>query len=158
MSWGIGPWGSGSPWGTGTVLAVPTLVSVASEPDATAPTMSPAVVAEQGGTICRLFGTNFADPMTVEIGLGSTLSFTKLGEGYIFDPEFDLRSNRVFFGAPALERGLYSIRVVTAGGTSNVLEDVLSARLFAEEYKTISVRGKFSAKWRTGPRILKGST
>jgi RNA 3'-terminal phosphate cyclase len=95
--------------------------------------------------------------MTIEIGIGSATSFAKLGDGYIFDPEFDLRRNRTYFGAPRLEAGLYSIRVVTAGGTSNVLEDVIAARRFAEEYKTLSVRGKFSTKWATGPRILRGA-
>ena len=154
MSWGTGPWG-GSPWGTGTVLPPPTLISAASDPGQTAPNSSPAVIAIKGGTVCRLFGTNFFDPMTIEIGLGTGGGFAKLAEGFIFDASQDLRRNRVFFGAPRLERGLYSIRVVTDGGTSSVLEDVLAARLFADEFKTISVRGKYAPKWATGPRILR---
>lgn len=154
MSWGTGPWGI-TPWGTGTVQPPPSLISVSSDPGETAPSSDPAVVAIKGGTVCRIFGTNFFDPITIEIGLGAGLGFVPLAEGFVFDPELDLRRNRVYFGAPRLERGLYSVRVTTEGGTSNVLEDVIAARLFAEEFKTISVRGKYAPKWATGPRILR---
>jgi len=95
--------------------------------------------------------------MTIEIGTGNAGSFAKLGEGYIFDPEFDVRRNTAYFGAPRLVAGLYSVRIVTEGGTSNVLENVLAARLFADEYKTVSARGKYAPKWDTGPRILRGN-
>lgn len=153
MSWGTGSWGTSS-WGTGGNAPPPTLISVASLAGTLAPTQAPAVVAEKGGTVCLLVGTNFFDPTTVEIGIGTT--FTKIGEGYIFDPEFDISKNRVYFATPPLVRGVYNLRVVTEGGTSNVLQNVISARLFADEYKVVSVRGKFSEKWATGPRILRG--
>lgn len=156
MTWGTGSWGTTNPWGTGTALPPPTLVAVSSEPGPTAPRSNPATVAIKGGTVCQAFGTNFFDPMTVQIGTGNAFSFTALLEGYIFDPAFDLRSNSVYFGAPRLLEGLYSLRVVTEGGPSNVLENVISARLFADEFKTVSVRGKFAPKWKTGPRILRG--
>lgn len=156
MSWGTGPWGAGSPWGGGISLPVPGLIAVSSFPDPTAEATLPAVVNEIGGTICLAIGTNFADPITVDILIGGLGSYTVVANGYVVDPRFDVESNRVFFGAPALVRGLYHLRVTTAGGTSGVLENVIAARLFADEYKTVSVRGKFSPKWITGPRILRG--
>lgn len=155
MSWGVGPWGAGAPWGTGSTLPPPTLISVSSDPGATAPSSSPAVVDVKGGTVCQLFGTNFFDPVTVEIGLGTGGGFIVLGEGYVFEGVLDVRRNRVYFGSPRLVAGLYSVRVTTEGGTSGVLEDVIAARLFADEFKVVSVRGKYSAKWATGPRILR---
>lgn len=156
MSWGTGPWGSGSPWGTGAALPPPTLIAITSDPGPTASTSSPAVVAERGGTICTLVGTNFADPMTVEILRGGGGAYTVVAEGYIFDPRYDIQRGRCYVGAPALEVGLYSVRVTTAGGTSGVLADVLASRRFAEEFKTLSVRGKWAPVWATGPRLLRG--
>lgn len=156
MSWGTGSWGAGAPWGTGSAAPPPTLTAVVSDPGPVAPSTNPAVVAIKGGTVCRLIGTNFSDPMTIEIGLGSGGSFVAVAEGFVFDPELDLRRNRVFFGAPRLERGLYSVRVTTVGGVSGVLEDAIAARLFADEYKTVSARSKFARKWLSGTRILKG--
>ena len=153
MTWGSASWGAGSPWGTGTVLPPPTAVVVTSNVDPTTPT-TPAVVAIRGGTVCRLFGTNIFDPVTVEISLNIG-GFTVIAEGFVFDPEFDVARNHVWFGAPRLDRGLYSIRIVTAGGPSNVLVDAIIARPLADEFKTVSVRAKFSPKWRTGPRLLR---
>lgn len=161
MTWGTGPWGSGSPWGTGVTLPPPTLIGVSSDPGETAPTTNPAVVAIRGGTICKALGTNFftrdSRPfIDIEILTGGPGAYVVVGTGYVFDPDFDIKSNLVFFGAPALARGLYHVRVTTDGGTSNVLTDAIAARLFAEEYKTVSVRGKFAPKWATGPRLLRG--
>lgn len=157
MSWGTGSWGGSAAWGTGVTLPPPALIGVSSDPGPTAPRTGPAVVDVLGGTVCLLLGTNFVDPMTIDIGLGVGGGFTALARGYIFDPEFDLEANRVYFGAPALEAGLYNVRVTTGGGESGVLAGALAARPFADEYKVASVRGKFSTKWATGPRILRGS-
>lgn len=156
MTWGIGPWGAGAPWGTGVLLPPPTLIGVSSDPGPTASTTGPAVIDENGGTVCLLLGTNFFDPITIEILIGGSGAYTVVGTGYVFDPRYDLEQNRCYFGAPALERGLYHLRATTAGGTSGVLVNALAARQFAEEFKTLSVRGKFSSKWETGPRILRG--
>lgn len=156
MTWGVGPWGSGSPWGTGAVLPPPTLISVSSDPGPTAPTSNPAVIAKRGGTVCIVLGTNFADPLTIELLTGSSGSYTVVGSGYVFDPRYDLLRNRCYFGAPTLEVGLYHLRVTTPGGVSGVLEDVIASRLFADEFKTVSVRGKFSPRWATGQRLLRG--
>lgn len=156
MTWGIGPWGAGSPWGTGTALAPPTLIGVSSSPGPTASSSGPAVVDENGGTICTLIGTNFADPTTIDILVGGPGSYVVVAQGYIFDVRYDLRANRIVFGAPALERGLYHVRATTGGGPTSVLSNVIAARRFAEEHKTLSVRGKFSSTWETGPRILRG--
>jgi len=163
MTWGgTGGWGAGSPWGTGSgeAAAPPTLSAVASEHGTTAPSSGPAVIAVRGGTICRVVGSSFfasaaAPFVTIEFLIG-VAPYTAVGTGYVFDPALDVTASRIIFGAPALEKGLYHLRVTTAGGSSGVLEDVIAARFFAEEYKTLSVRGKFSAKWATGPRILRG--
>ena len=113
------------------------------------------------GTILTITGTNFFasedEPfITIEVLIGTLGFYTVVGTCFVFDPEFDIARNRIFAGSPALLQGLYHLRVTTEGGVSNVLEDVLAARLFAEEYKTLSVRGKFGPKWRTGPRLLRG--
>ena len=160
MTWGKGPLGL-SPWGTGTTLPPPSLIAVTSDPGPTAEVTSPAVVAERGGTILTIVGTNFfasddAPFVTIEALLGGPGSYQVVGTCFVFDPEFDVARNRIFAGAPALLQGLYHLRVTTEGGESNVLENVIAARLFAEEYKTLSVRGKFAPKWRTGPRHLRG--
>lgn len=154
MSWGTGPWGAGSAWGTGADLPPPTLLLVQSDPGPVAPVSGPAVVDVLGGTVCRLFGTNFFAPMTVELGIGGGGSFAPLAEGVIVDYEFDLVRNALYFGCPRLEAGLYSLRATTPGGSTGVLHNVVDARPFADEHKTASVRSKFAPKWSTGPRIL----
>lgn len=169
MTWGTGTWGSGSPWGTGEALPPPTLISVSSEPGATASRSEPAVVARRGGTILRVIGTNFFDPVTVEILRGGAGAYEVVGEAYVFDPEFDVAPNRIICGAPAFGApvaslggdrpgdGLYHVRVTTDGGTTEVLEDTIEARLFAEENKTLAVRNKYSRQWVAGPRVLSGA-
>lgn len=157
--WGAGSWGL-APWGTGVELPPPTLIGVSSEPGPIAPNLNPAVVAIRGGTVCKVLGMNFfardeSPFVDVEILRGGPGAYIVVGTGFVFDPDFDVARNRIFFGAPALERGLYHLRVITDGGASNVLENVIAARLFAEEFKTVSVRGKFAPKWATGPRLLR---
>jgi hypothetical protein len=105
--------------------------------------------------VCTALGTNFFDPATVQILTGGPGGYVVVGTGYIYDAEFDLKRNKLFFGAPALEDGLYHLRITTDGGESGVLEDVLEARLFSEEYKTVSVRGKYAGVWKTGSRVLR---
>ena len=160
MSWGIGPWGSGSPWGTGTVLPPPTLISVSSQPGPTAQKSNPAVIARRGGTVCTAFGTNFftreSRPyIDVDLLIGNLGAYEVVATGYVFDSEFDILRNKVLFGAPALQDGLYHLRITTDGGPSPVLENAIEARLFAEEYKTVSVRAKYAPVWATGPRFLR---
>jgi hypothetical protein len=160
VTWGTTPWGLW-PWGSITPLAgplpPPTIVGVASYPGPTAPASSPAVIDENGGTICLVVGTNFYDPITIDFLTGPGGGpYTVVAQGYVFDPRFDLTQTRCMFSAPALERGLYHVRVTTGGGSSAVLEDAFAARRFADEFKTVSVRGKFSPVWETGPRILRG--
>lgn len=164
MTWGTGPWGSGSPWGVGALVTLPppSLVATSSEPGPIAPASGPAVIACRGGTICRIVGTNFvadevAPYVQIDFLIGTGGSYTQVGTGYVFDPTFDVSRNRLTFGSPRLEPGLYHVQVTTPGGASGVLEDAFAARYFADEYKTTAVRGKFSPKWATGPRILRGS-
>jgi len=155
MSWGVGPWGSGSPWGTGTALPVPTLIGVSALGDFDASTTGPAAVDFRGGTICILAGTGFFDPTLIEVLSGGPGNYVVEGIGYVVTPEFDLTRSTIYFGAPHLTRdGLYHLRATTDGGVSNVLPGVLLAQQFAEEFKTLSVRGKFAPAWDTGPRLL----
>jgi hypothetical protein len=155
VTWGgAGTWGAGAAWGTGggEDIPAPTLAGVSTTPPPLAIGASPAVVAERGGTVATAFGTNFFDPLTIDI----LDSFSVVvANGYVFDPEFDLQQSRVIFGVPALEVGLYGLRITTASGTTGILTDAIESRLFAEEYKTLSVRGKYSRVWKTGPRILR---
>lgn len=141
MTWGIGPWGAGSPWGTGVTLPPPTLIGV-----------SPAIVDTEGGSGITLLGTNFYDPMTVDVLHGGLV----VGTGIIFDPEFDLQQNRVYVGLPALAVGFYDLQVTTDGGSSPILVGALEYRVFANDFKVVSVRSKWAAVWNTGPRILSG--
>jgi hypothetical protein len=153
VTWGDGgSWGSGSPWGTGAALPPPTLISVAS-PLAIS-TGLPAIVERRGGTVCRVLGTNFFDPLTIEILRAAVV----VGTGYLFDAEFDLNRTRAFVGMPALADGFYDLRVTTEGGDSNVLTDALEYRLVSEQVKIHRVRIGYSAPWITGPRLLTNPT
>ena len=110
--------------------------------------------------MCKVVGTNFfardeRPYIDVELLTGGPGSYVVIASGFVFDPTFDIKKNRVYFGAPALAAGTYHLRVTTGGGVSNVLTNAIAARLFAEEYKTVSVRGKFAPKWATGPRLLR---
>lgn len=156
MTWGIGPWGSGSPWGTGTILPPPTISSVRSDPGPTAGSSGPSVIDEEGGSILTVHGTNFDEAMIVELVLGGPGTYAAVAECYIFDARYDVTRSRCYVGTPAVERGLYHVRVTTTGGMSNVLEDVVAARDFAYRRKVLEARSKFSPKWDTGPRILRG--
>lgn len=156
MTWGTGPWGSGSPWGTGTILPPPTISTVRSEPGPTAPVVSPAVIDEEGGSILVVHGTNFDADMVVELVLGGPGTYAAVASCYIFDARYDVQRTRCYVGTPAVERGLYHVRVTTSGGDSNVLEDVVAARAFAYRRKVLEVRSKWAPKWNTGPRILRG--
>lgn len=152
MSWGTTSWGSGSSWGTGETLPTPSISDLAIDAPSI-PGEDPAADVE-GGTVIRIFGNGFFDPIEIELLTGTTGAYEVVGVGYVWNPEFDLRSNWVYFGAPALDAGLYHLRVRTDGGESNVLEDAIRYRVFAERYKIVSVRGKHSRNWETGRRLL----
>lgn len=152
MTWGIGPWGAGSSWGAGVAVPAPTLTNVVADVPEGISTNGPAVVDARGGTVLSLLGTGFSAPATVEVLAGGSV----VAEAFLFDDVFDLSRTRVYVGSPALEPGLYGVRVTTEGGVAE-LADAIAARPFADEYKTASTRGKFAPKWLTGPRILRGS-
>lgn len=155
MSWGAGPWGY-MPWGSGITLAVPTILGVSSDPGPLASRTNPAVVDEKGGTICTLLGSGFSDPILVEVLMGSFGSYEVVGEGYVVEPRYDLQSNRVIFGAPALEGdAYYHLRVTTEGGESDVLEDCLRALPFADRLKIVSTRAKWADAWVAGARVMR---
>lgn len=136
--WGGTTWGAGSPWGTGSAAPPPTLVSA-----------SPSVVERRGGTVVALFGSNFQDPLTVELLQGGVV----IADGYIFDPRFDLTRNRVYVGMPALDDGVYDVRVTTDGGTATAL-GIIEAKLHAEEHRVVANRAKWAQPWDVGERYL----
>ena len=140
MTWGTGPWGAGGPWGSGSAAPPPTLIGV-----------SPEIVDREGGTIVLILGTNFADDMEVEIRKAGAA----VGTGYIFDPRFDVSLNRAYVGMPALDDGVYDLRVTTSGGVVDLL-NALDVREHANEYPVVSCRSKWSLPWSVGPRIMSG--
>lgn len=151
MSWGTGAWGTSEWGGVGTVVPVaPTLLAVSAE---VPPGVASNVVDQLGGTILTIVGTNFTDPITIEVMSGPIATPTIVGECYLFDAEFDLTPSRLLCGSPALEDGTYHLRVTTAGGVAE-LEDAIEARLWANELKTVSVRSKFAQPWATGERFM----
>lgn len=141
MSWGSGPWGSGSPWGTGSSAPPPTLIAV-----------SGSVIDVEGGTVVRIVGTNFEDPALIELILGGTVR----GVGYVHEPRYDLRANRIDAGMPAVPAGVYDLRVTTSGGSATLLA-ALEAKPHAEEWRVVEGRGKWARAWRLGRRFFGGS-
>ncbi len=154
--WGGGPWGASDqinqPWGTGAAGPPPSLIAVTS-PYGRGPS-GVALCERRGGTVVTIGGTNFRDPMTVEVLSGGGGSFTVEGTGYIFDPAFDVRGNRIFAGLPALADGLYHLRVTNDGGVSNVLIDALEYALFPEEWRVVNRRRGWAKVWDVGPAFL----
>lgn len=104
-----------------------------------------------GGTIIRLLGDNFYDPMTVEV----LLSGLVVGTCYMFDPALDLTRNVALIGSPPLAAGTYDLRVTTGAGTVT-LANAIQAMLFAEEMKVHRVRIAYGHRWKTGDRLLGG--
>jgi hypothetical protein len=161
VTWGIGPWGL-TPWGTGGALPVPALAAIQSFPGPLAENTGPAVVDELGGTVCLALGSGFDVSVTVEIlagPIGTPIVVVdedgKPVMGYVAQTRYDVTSSRVYFGAPALTRGLYHVRLSTDGGTSSVLENAIAARSFAYDYKIVSARAKLAPQWATGTRELR---
>jgi hypothetical protein len=100
--------------------------------------------------VVRLLGTNFNDPMIIDV----LQSGVVVGNAFYFDAEFDLESNLCFVGMPALDDGFYDMQVTTPGGTSPLLVNAVEYRLFAEEMKVQRVRIGFSSPWAAGGRLL----
>ena len=156
MTWGTGPWGGDTvPWGTGSDTPPPAVIGVTSEPGPGVPAANPAVINVLGGTILRIVGSNFYDPVTVELLSGSGGSYVVAGAAYVFDPAFDVTAKLIYAGSPRLDIGTYSLRVSTPAGVSAIAVNVIEARVFADEYKTVSVRSKFGTPWATGSRELR---
>lgn len=144
MGWGTSEWGTGG-WGAEDGTAPPTLLS-----------SSPSVVSHEGGTVVRLVGDYFRDPMTIEILTGTLGSYVVVGAGYIPNPRYDISPSEAFFGTPALAADVtYHVRITTASG-SVVLENAFTSRVLAEEFKVHAARGKYAPAWETGLRLLRG--
>jgi len=144
--WGVGEWGIDS-WGLqGELTASPTLVSVITPHGERA---GSGVVARRGGDVIQIIGTNFGDPMTIEVLQAAIV----VGTCYIFRPSFDIQPTKVFCGTPALDDGVYDLRVTTTVATAT-LASALTYELFSEEAKTLIVRSNINPKWRTGRRML----
>lgn len=135
--WGSGSWGT-SAWGS---PGAPALLLI-----------DPAVADTRGGTTVTLYGLNFFDPAQVEL----VRNVTTVGRGQYLSARLDLRLKKMIVGLPALPADTYGIRVTTPYGSS-FLPNCVEFRLFAEEVKVHRVRGRWSAAWAVGPRLL-GST
>lgn len=144
MGWGTGEWGS-STWGSteSDALPPPSLIDV-----------SPGLVARRGGDVVTVVGEHFDASTKIEILSGNAVDgFVKEADGYIFDPDFDVTGNRLFFGSPALNDGTYHVKVITDFGDA-ILEDALTYELFAEEMKIQRVHIGFATVWKAGRRLL----
>ncbi len=109
-----------------------------------------AVVEKRGGTVVTLTGTGFDNTLSVQV----LFAAATVGEGYIFDPEFDVTSARAYVGLPALTAGVTYDLQVTVGAATAQLVGALLPQLYAEEAKTHQVRQGFAEVWAVGPRIL----
>lgn len=152
MSWGTGVWGT-SGWGSGVSAPVPTIISV-----------SPGVVSRHGGDVITVLGTGFTKPILIEV----LQSLQVLETCYAFDADvlndpfedegdiglYALTGTRVFAHTPALEDGVYDLRVTTDGGPSAIFAGALTYELFAEEVKVLRARQSVTNKWVTGRRML----
>jgi hypothetical protein len=156
--WGVGDWGGidGNPWGGvgDAAVSAPTIDAVIS-PEGPSPNGGQ-LVDVLGGDVIEIIGTEFEDPLTVEVLIGpSGGPYTVVGTCYMFDARYDLTTTRAFVGTPALAQGIYHVRV-TNSVNSAVLEDALDFQPFAEELKVHRVRVGFARVWATGRRMLLG--
>lgn len=139
---GIGVWGTGS-WGTGSWGAVPAPALAV---------VSPGLADVKGGTVVGLFGTNFFDPMLVELLDGGGI--TVVGRAYYFEARLDLRAGKALVGLPPLPVGSYGLRLTTPAGVSPIVPNAVTYAVFAEQTKVQRARRQWSSAWATGPRIL----
>lgn len=146
-SWGLTPWGSpGAP--TILEIATPWGVPVWATPGAP-------IVDIEGGDVIAIAGSNYFDPVSVELLVGGG-PLEVVGTGYIFDPRYDVSSNKIWCGTPPLSRGTYHLRVTTPSG-STVLLNALRYEPIA--YQTIVERSRinYSSVWAVGDRLLSGN-
>lgn len=155
MPYGTSGYGNSAVWGGAlSSIAAPTLVAVG-------PTdgYGIAYAEEDGGTLLTLTGTGFYYPIIVDVLRDGTLITDKYGKparAFVYDPERELRASVVYAGMPSLDPGFYDLRVTTPSGTSNVLARAVEYRLYAEQFRVVNLRGKFSTAWRSGVRFLRG--
>ncbi len=136
--WGHGPWGLGTWGGLGVI---PDLLSLSSS-----------IADVKGGTLITLFGIAFVDPTVIE--LYDSLS-NLVGEAKYFEANLDLRAKKVIAGFPALPVGTYGLRIITPGGDTGIIPNMITYKVFAEEGKVQRVRRRWAEVWQTGERILK---
>ena len=115
--------------------------------------VSPGLLEVEGGTILTIVGADFFPEFIPQVVSGPPGGpYELLAEGYLFDPEYDLTPDRALPGMPPMVAGVYSLRVSTPAGLSNVLENALTYAPFADEVIIQKVRSAWSAKWRVGAR------
>jgi hypothetical protein len=110
------------------------------------------VVATLGGTVVRVTGINFLDPIIVEVLHAGAV----VGSLYLFDAKYDLALTTLYMGTPPLSTGVYSLRATSVYGVGAALPNAIEARLFAHEMKAQEARSGFSPVWKTGSRFLSG--
>lgn len=142
-------------------MPAPLLFTVSAEsPPSGVDANYPAPIDIQGGSVLVLVTENVVaselEPfVTVEFLTGGPGLYVVHARGHINTPARDVSLERVFVATPALEPGLYHVRVTTEEGVSNVEEDAVLAQAFAERHKVLATRAKWASAWDTGPRRLR---
>jgi hypothetical protein len=115
-----------------------------------------------GGTVLTVTGSNFVAPLYGEVLSGPVGAPVVEGRAFLFDPTFDLKNPKqdqayttAILGLPTVPApGSYHLRLNVAGTLTGILENALTYRVFAEEYKVHKVRKAFGRRWQTGRRLL----
>lgn len=148
MSWGLGEWGL-SPWGTGQSGP---LLGESGPPEIY--DNGPYLCEVEGGTILTILGAAFFPDFVPQVLSGPVGGpYVLEAEGYLFDPAYDLTPTKALPGMPALPTGVYSLRIKTPAGLSNVLDSVLHYKPFADEEMAQKGRASWSEKWIVGRRF-----
>lgn len=139
MPWGTSPWGLG-PWGGGAPVI-----------DLVVTPWGGGIVDVLGGDVITIGGSNFADPVLIEVLFGGNV----VGTCYVFDPRYDVSASRIYCGTPALAQGTYDVRVTTDAGTSTLV-GALTYEPIADQLKVERVRISLARVWSAGPLVLRG--
>jgi len=104
-----------------------------------------------GGDVITIGGSNFYDPVLVEVLFGGL----PVGTCYVFDPRYDVSRSRIYCGTPALAQGTYDLQVTTGAGSA-IFVGALNYEPIADQMKVERVRVGFASPWTSGRRLLRG--
>ncbi len=146
--WGLSQWGIDH-WGNPTSLFIP---------GGGAPPFiiqdAQRICEVEGGTIITILGSSFFPEFVPMVFSGPTGGpYTLVAEGYLFDPDYDLTTTQAIVGMPALPSGVYALAVRTPSGQSNIVDNALAYKPFADEEIAQKGRSSWSGKWHVGIRL-----